>query len=515
VVRFVHEALRASAAHRPNAVALVCDGRRLTYAELDAKADSTASALARSGVVRGDRVAICLPNCSAAVVAAFGASRAGATFVIIDGASSDDTVRRIVNDCQPAVLIVAKRHVETASKLLGTLSPLRWVAITGPIESGDTPVVSFDSILESAQPPAALADGDPLDLAYLIYTSGTSGVPKGVMINHRSSLFAIQIDSDFLGLTSQDVILSTLPLAFGYGFHQVLKSVRVGATLVLEKSFVFPAEILQRMSAERVTGFPGLPTMFSLLLRQNLGAYDLTSLRYLSSMGAPLAPGTIAALRRAFPDARLFSMYSLTEACNALGLDPEEIDRHPDSVGRPLPGTEAWIVDDEGRPLGPGEVGELVIAGDHVRSGYWNDDVQTAGRFRRGRHPRETVCYTGDLFRFDDKGLFYFMGRKDEMIKTSGRKVWPRQIEEVLLGIPGVVEAAVVAAPDAMWGHVIYAFAVVDDAARASLTPTDILRHCSRHLESFMVPKRLQLVDGLPRTSSGKIKKSELAGQIA
>ncbi len=516
MIRLVHETLAMSAADRPGAIALVCEGRQVTYAELTTMALRLAGAFARAGIGRGDRVVVFLPNGIAAVVGIFGASISGAAFVVVDGNAHPETARRIVEDCQPAALVTGGPHVPFAVELLRSLPSLQRVVLSDWSDTGADPrLLSLESILSTATPLPALPAHDEDDLAYLIYTSGSTGVPKGVMITHRSALFAIQIDIDFLGLTSDDVILDALQLSFGYGFHQLLKSARLGAKLVLEKSFAFPAEILSRMAAERVTVLPGLPTMFSLLLRQDVDTCELPSLRLLTSMGAPLAPSLIHALRIRFPRAQLFSMYSLTEACNALGLDPAELERRADSVGKPLPGTEAWIANDDGQPVGPEGVGELVIAGGHVRTGYWNDPSLTQQRFRRGRFPGETVCHTGDLFRKDDEGFFYFMGRKDEMIKTAGRKVWPRQIEDVLHAMPGILEAAVVGLPDPTWGHVICAFVALDSSAALPLTERDILRHCSQHLDAYMVPRRVELVPRLPRTASGKLRKSDLASAAA
>jgi acyl-coenzyme A synthetase/AMP-(fatty) acid ligase len=334
------------------------------------------------------------------------------------------------------------------------------------------------------------------------------------MITHKSAMYAVQIDVDYLGLRAADVVVDVLPLAFGYGFHQLLKTFLVGGTLVLERSFAYPAETLTRIAAERVTGFPGIPTTFAFLLQQDLRSYDLSSVRYLTSMGAPLSPSLIRQIRSAFPSAQLYSMYSLTEACNALGLDPAELETHPTSVGKPLGDTEAWLVGDDGARVGAGEIGELVVSGDHVRSGYWNDPALSRWRFRPGRRDGERLCYTGDLFRTDAEGHFYFLGRNDEIIKSGGRKIAPRHIEDVLYMLPGVIEAAVVGVPDETWGHSIYAFVVLDERLHPRPTEADLVRACSERLERFMVPRRVAIRSDLPKTASGKIKKSELALEV-
>jgi acyl-coenzyme A synthetase/AMP-(fatty) acid ligase len=251
--------------------------------------------------------------------------------------------------------------------------------------------------------------------------------------------------------------------------------------------------------------------MLARLLQLDLTRFDLTSLRYISSMGAALAPTPIRQIRERFPRVLLFSMYSQTEACNALGLDPAEIDRRPASVGKPLAGTQAWIVDETDRRLGPSEVGELVIAGGHVRSGYWNSPDASAQRFRPGKLPGEFLCYTGDMFKTDEDNYFYFVGHSDEVVKSGGRKVAPREIEDALYRLEGVIEAAVVGIDDPVQGQVLKAFVVVDGAA--AVTETRVLRHCSRILERFMMPRSVELRPELPKTATGKINKAELVRQ--
>jgi acyl-coenzyme A synthetase/AMP-(fatty) acid ligase len=201
----------------------------------------------------------------------------------------------------------------------------------------------------------------------------------------------------------------------------------------------------------------------------------------------------------------------MAEASYSLGLSPAQIDERPASVGKPFPGTQAWIVDEQGRPLGPGQTGELVVRGAHVRSGYWNDPAASAQRFRPGPVPGESVCFTGDMFRTDQDGYFYFVARSDEIIKSGAKKVVPREIENALYAIDGVLEAAAIGVPDAVLGQVIKAFVVPDARSRASLTIERVLSHCEQHLEGFKVPRQIEIRDSLPKTASGKIRKTELA----
>jgi acyl-coenzyme A synthetase/AMP-(fatty) acid ligase len=238
----------------------------------------------------------------------------------------------------------------------------------------------------------------------------------------------------------------------------------------------------------------------------DLGAYDLSSLRYMTYTAAALPPSHIEEIRRQFPWVTLYSMYGLTETKRTLYLPPEEIDRRPGSVGIAIPGTEVWLEDEHGCRLGPNQIGELVVRGRHVMRGYWGDPVATADRYRSGPLPGERVCYTGDLFRMDEAGYFYFVARKDDIIKTRGEKVAPKEVENVIYRLKGVKEVAVIGVPHPILGEAIKAFVVADP----TLKDTDILRHCHAHLEDFMVPQAIEFCSELPKTTSGKIKKTDL-----
>jgi acyl-CoA synthetase (AMP-forming)/AMP-acid ligase II len=305
-----------------------------------------------------------------------------------------------------------------------------------------------------------------------------------------------------------------LPLSFDYGLYQVFMSVKLGMTLVLEKSFAFPTVIIDKLRKERITGFPVVPTMAAILLqRKDLSSGMFPDLRYVSSTGAALPPTHIRQLQQIFPQAKIFSMYGLTECKRCTYLPPEQLERRPDSVGIAIPGTEAYVVDDEGRRVAPGVVGELVIRGAHVFKGYWDNEQDTAKMLRAGPYPWEKVLYTGDLFKCDAEGFLYFVGRKDDIIKTLGEKVSPKEVENVIYALPGVRQAVVVGVPDAVQGMAIKAVIAADP--EAGLTERDVISHCSRHLETFMVPSLVEFRDELPQTATGKLRRSGLAEPTA
>lgn len=501
----VQDFLEDSATRLPNKVGLVCGDRRLTYAEIDAQANRLANALISRGFRRGDRCVICAPNCAEAVVGIFAALKANGVFVVLNPGVKPDKLLYILNNCQAAAL------------LADTRPPIDWREVTGRVPSLKI-VIGLDrrappdwlryadalAAADACRPPRVNID---LDLACLVYTSGSTGEPKGVMSDHANVVFAAGAIIDYLGNTENDVIIDALPLAFDYGLYQVLMTFKFGGRLVLEAGCAYPAALLKRIEAERVTGLPGVPTLFAVLLELDLDAFDLSSLRYLTNTAAALPVEHIRRLREKFPHATLFSMYGLTETKRTLYLPPDQLDRRPGSVGIAIPGTEVWLEDEQGHRLGPDQVGELVVRGRHVMRGYWQDPIATAQRFRPGPLPGERVCHTGDLFRMDADGYFYFVGRRDDIIKTRGEKVAPKEVENVLYALPGVVEAAVVGVPDPVLGQAIKAVIVT---RRADLTAADVLRHCRAHLEDFMIPKYVDFCDELPKTASGKINKTAL-----
>jgi acyl-coenzyme A synthetase/AMP-(fatty) acid ligase len=312
----------------------------------------------------------------------------------------------------------------------------------------------------------------------------------------------------YLKNTADDVVINVLPLAFDYGLYQLLMTFRFGGRLVLERGFTYPAAALQRIQAERVTGLPLVPTIAAMLLQMDLGKFDLSSLRYLSNTGQALPVEHIKRLREVVPHVAIYSMYGLTECKRVSYLPPDQIDVRPGSIGRGMPNEEIYIVDDTGKRLGPGETGELVVRGANVMKGYWERPEDTERTYRPGPLPYERVLYTGDLMRMDDEGYYYFVGRKDDIIKSRGEKVSPREVENALHACAGVAEAAVIGVPDALLGQAIKAFVVTKPGA--SLTAKDVQRHCAAHLEDFMVPKHIEFLAELPKGATGKIDKKSL-----
>jgi amino acid adenylation domain-containing protein len=506
----LHGFLEESARRRSAKTALVRRDERLSFGEIDSRADRLAGALVQRGVARGDRVAILGDARTEAAIAVWAALKANAVFMVLSRDVREDRLAYILRDSGARALVGPARALGRAAATTARAPDLRiLVAYDGapPTLRGGW-AARWDEALAGGNDGAPRRLSIDQDLASIVYTSGSTGEPKGVMLTHANMVAAATSITTYLEAREDDVVLDALPLAFDYGLYQVLMAAKVGATVVLEDGFAYPGAVLDTLERERVTAFPGVPTMFAVLAQMGEMKRDLSGVRFVTSTAAALPPAHIEAIRRIFPRARLFSMYGLTECKRCTYLPPEDLDRKPGSVGIAIPNTELWIEDGAGKRLGPGEVGELVIRGATVMRGYWRKPEATAERLRPGPLPGERVLHTGDLCKLDEDGYLYFVARQDDVIKSRGEKVAPREVEDALYALPGVREAAVVGVPDPILGQAVKAFVVVDPAL--GYGAGDVIAHCRSRLEPHMIPKHVEIRDALPRTDTGKIKKSGL-----
>jgi len=506
----LHQLFEATVARVPDDIALVTGAERYTYRALNGLADRLAAALQRLGVARGDRVALFADNGVEVVAGVLAALKAGAVFMPVNPLTKADKLAYLLNDARSACLVTAQ-SLHAVWKPALESSPSVRACLVSALPAGDAGgrVSAFETAIagegQEVRPTAVIDQ----DLASIIYTSGSTGEPKGVMLTHLNMVSAARSVNGYLGMTGNDVIMCALPLAFDYGLYQILMGFLVGARVVLERSFSFPVKILERMAGEGVTVFPGVPTMFSMLVGLgDLSRFDLSRLRMITNTAAALSERHIEELRALFPRATLFSMYGLTECKRVTYLPPEQLEVRPGSVGRGMPNQEVWLVDEHGRRLPHGSVGELVIRGSHVMRGYWEKPEETARRLKPGPYPGESVLYSGDLFRTDEEGYLYFVARKDDIIKSRGEKVSPREVENALYALEGVQDAAVIGVPDPVLGEAIKAFVVLRPGY--SYGEREVVRFCLGRLESFMVPKYVSFVAELPATGTGKIRKSAL-----
>ncbi len=511
----IHDYLTLTARRLPDKDAVVCGGRRWTFAEIDRCSTAIARHFEQAGVRRGDRIMLFGDNTAETVIGFWATHKANAIAVLVNPLVKREKLSAMIDDCAPAALITEAHLAATWAEVVATHRAFKTVLVAGNVS---------DALLSKAANARRLDDavrdhqdgGAPrpanldIDLAAIIYTSGSTGRPKGVMLTHRNMIAATESISAYLGFREDDVVFNVLSMAFNYGLYQMIMCVRAGARLVLERSFSYPAQVLKRMSDERATAFPGVPTVFSILAElQNIGDFDFSHVRYVTNAGAGLPEKHVGALRRIFPRADIYAMYGQTECNRVCYLPPEWIDRKPTSIGVAIPNMELWIVDEHGERVPPNTAGELVVRSATVMQGYWGSPEATAAKLRPGPVPGERVLYTGDYARFDDDGHLYFVGRMDDIIKSRGEKVPPHEVEAALMAIPGVREAAVIGVPDEVLGQAVKAFLVLEEGTR--LGEKDVHRECLARLENFMAPKHIAFVPALPKTDSGKIKKTELA----
>jgi amino acid adenylation domain-containing protein len=507
--------LERSAKRLPDKVGLVAGDRRLTFAELDERANGLAHELVALGVQRGDRVALCLDGNVETVIGLFGALKAGAAFVSINPGVKQKKLAFILDDSRASVLLI---NPEKAGAWKDDLSPrkhLRAVLVPGEKKPdlGDKRVDTWAQDRKPTRPARRCVD---LDMAALMYTSGSTGTPKGVMLTHRNVLSAIDSIVEYLAIVEDDVLFNVLPLSFGYGLTQLFSAFQVGARFVAEKGMVFPAATLGKMAEEKATGFAMVPTIAAVLLGLDLSQFDLSSLRYVTNAGAGLPIAYAKKFREALPKVSLVCMYGQTECLRISYLEPSEIDRKMGSVGKGMPNQEHLVVDDQGKPVKPGETGELIVRGAHVMKGYWGMPEETKTKLAPvpafgevgGLDP---VLHTGDLFRVDEEGFLYFVSRKDDIIKAKGEKVSPREVEDVLHQLDGVAEAAVVGVPDPIFGEAVKAVIVCREGVK--LEARKVQLHCARNLEDYMVPTHVEFVEAMPKNDHGKIDKRALAGR--
>jgi amino acid adenylation domain-containing protein len=511
----LHDALVRACARSPGKPALHVGAETCTYGALGERSDRLAAALQARGLKRGDRVAIFMDNTIACAVAIFGVLKAGGVFLVINPQTKHDKLVFIGNDCTIRQLVTDVHLRDVASAVVGAVPSLTHVIVSGKGDSldglsGDGVEAEWlDAVLESPAPPLRPPGTIPTDLAALIYTSGSTGNPKGVMQTHQSMAFAVGSLTEYQRLAEDDVMLNLLPLAFDYGLYQLLMAMSLGATLVLERSFTYPAEVFARMNEHGVTTFPGVPTIFAMLIaahRRKPLAFP--QVRRVTNTAAALPPSHFPILREIFPNALIFAMYGLTECKRVSYLPPEWLDAKMGSVGIAIPGTEVYLRSPEGQPVPPGEPGILYVRGPHVMRGYWNNPARTDKMLHPGDIPGEKVLCTGDWFRMDEDGCLYFIGRSDDIIKSRGEKVAPAEVEAVLCSIPGVHEAAVIGVPDEVLGQAIRAFVVPH--AGAALDERSLRRELTGRLENFMVPRDIVVVDALPKSPNGKIDRKAL-----
>lgn len=532
----LHDLVFRAAVRSPEALALTDGERHLSYGALAELQRSCATGLCRLGVQRGERVAVYLEKRAETVAACFGASAAGAVFVPVNPILRAMQVGHILQDCGVRVLVTSVQRLPALTETLAACPELRHVVLTDLADdaadlAGTLPPGVAVHAWRAWMAPDAPTGGDragalsghrviDMDPVAILYTSGSTGKPKGVVMSHRNMLVGGKSVSQYLDNRADDVLLAALPLSFDAGFSQLTTAFQVGARVVLLNPLM-PQDVLKAMVREGVTGLTAVPPLWIQLAQLNWPASVAAHLRYFANTGGRMPLETLTRLRQHFPHSKPFLMYGLTEAFRATYLSPEQVDARPDSIGQAIPNAEVLVLRSDGSLCDADEPGELVQRGPLVALGYWNNAERTAERFRPlpaaagVRHAAvmvpEMAVFSGDVVRRDAEGYLYFIGRRDEMIKTSGYRVSPTEVEEVLYATGLVGECAAFGESDDALGQIIVAV-VTPPAGQDRLDTDALMRECRARMPTYMVPKRFDVRMGsLPRNPNGKIDRKALS----
>ena len=511
----LHELAMIAANRDPVALALTHGTRSIDYGTFAQSVADVSASLRALGLSRGGRVAVYLDKRFEMVIAMFGAAAAGGVFVPLNPILKPLQIQYVLRDCAAQVLVTSSDRLELLAEALRDCADLRHVV-----------VVDADTALKPGQRYAThrwedlRADSAPghrvidVDMAAILYTSGSTGQPKGVVLSHRNLVAGAKSVASYLENNSRDVLLAALPLSFDAGFSQVTTAFHAGARVVL-LNYLLPKDVLNALVRERVTGITAVPPLYLQLTQLPWPEGVDSHLRYFANTGGRMPLETLRALRSRLPKSKPYLMYGLTEAFRSTFLPPEEVDRRPDSIGKAIPNAEILVLREDGTECGADEPGELVHRGALVAMGYWNDTERTAERYRAlprresGLELPEVAVFSGDVVRKDSEGFLYFIGRRDDMIKTSGYRVSPTEIEEVLYGTQLVGEVAAFGVPHPALGQSIVV--IVTPRGDDTVDTAALLAACRDRLPAYMVPGRIDCRSGpLPRNPNGKIDRKHL-----
>jgi acyl-CoA ligase (AMP-forming) (exosortase A-associated) len=519
----LHELVARSAARTPEAPALTYGAHTLRYGELHARITAFAAGLRALGLARTERVGIYLEKRFEKVVASFGAPAAGGVMVPMNPLLKAEQVAFIARDCNVRVLVTSPERLQQLLPVLPECPDLRHVVLT----EGAAPAAPLPNGIAlhgwSALLDAPLAPGHRVidtDLLAILYTSGSTGRPKGVVLSHRNMVAGAKSVASYLENRPSDTLLAALPLSFDAGFSQLTTAFHSGARVVL-LNYLLPKDVLKAMEREQVTGLTAVPPLYIQLSALEWPAAIGEHLRYFANTGGRMPRETLQLLRQRVPQAKPFLMYGLTEAFRSTYLPPEEVDRRPDSIGKAIPNAEILVLREDGTECGPDEPGELVHRGALVGQGYWNDAEKTAERYKllpvgiggrqAGQMLPEVAVFSGDTVRRDAEGFLYFVGRRDEMMKTSGYRVSPTEVEEVLYATKRVGECVAFGVDHPVLGQAIQVIATAPDGS-AALDVSALLAECRKHMPAYMVPHGIEPTAGpLPRNPNGKIDRKTLS----
>ncbi len=514
----IHQFIARSALATPNAVALLHKNSEYSYAQLQVQVESVAAGLTQGGLAPAERVAIYLPKQPETVFGIFGAALAGGVFVPVNPLLKPNQVAYILKNCNVRVLITSADRLSLLADVLAQCHDLRTVIVTDQ-QPSDQLVPKTINVLAWPSAFPALPDSSQYaqrridaDMAAILYTSGSTGNPKGVVLSHRNMVAGAESVAEYLGNRAEDRLLAVLPFSFDYGLSQMTTAFSVGASVVL-MDYLLPRDVIRAVERFSITGLAAVPPLWNQLAQLDWPDGAKNTLRYITNSGGAMPKATTQKLQQSLPDTDIYLMYGLTEAFRSTYLPPDQVSIRPESMGKAIPNAEILVVREDGSECAPGEPGELVHRGALVALGYWNDAEKTAERFKPcpsqlAEIPlTEIAVWSGDQVKRDEEGYLYFISRKDEMIKTSGYRVSPTEIEEVIYNSRLVKEVAAIGLPHPTLGQAILLLVTGDDNIDREM----IVKHCQKELPNFMVPQAIEIKAILPRNQNGKIDRKELA----
>jgi acyl-CoA ligase (AMP-forming) (exosortase A-associated) len=526
---FVHELISESAHKSPSATALTLKSQQLDYARLNTAINDISASYQKLKIKRFDRIGVYLHKTIENVTSLFACSVAQAVFVPINAVLKAPQVQHIVNDCNIKILITNKGRLKGLQEIVKSLPSLTHIIVTDSQEETLAPIahvslLSWPTFINLSPPYndeiSSLALKAPLkgtgnDMAAILYTSGSTGKPKGVVLSHANIILGAKSVAQYLNNTADDKILALLPLSFDYGLSQLTTSFLVGASCVL-LDYLLPNDVLKAIDKYKITGLAAVPPLWAQLCKLTWQDNAGQSIRYFTNSGGALSKTNLDKLRTLLPQASPYLMYGLTEAFRSTYLPPEEIDLRIGSMGKAIPNAEILVVRKDGSECEAEEVGELVHKGPLVSLGYWNAAEKTAERFKpitstpSGIVLSEIAVFSGDSVKKDQDGFLYFVARQDEMMKTSGYRISPMEVEEVLYQHPQITEAAVIGVPHQDLGQAILAIVCGKNDQDFSLIEKSINKHCQKELANYMVPKKTIVLNELPHNANGKIDRNQL-----
>jgi acyl-CoA ligase (AMP-forming) (exosortase A-associated) len=518
----VHQFIAHSARLTPDAPALLFKQQTFSYAQLHQQIDAMASALLATGIAAGERVAVYLPKQPETVFTLFGAAAAGACFVPVNPLLKPRQVEHILPHCNVRVLVTSTPRLESIASILTSCPDLHTIIVVEDevarsVATVGKQVLSYAAFCGSASPHCTPHPRIDIDMTAILYTSGSTGNPKGVVLSHRNMVAGANSVAGYLENTAEDRILAVLPLSFDAGLSQLTTAFSVGACAVL-MDYLLPRDVLKAVARYNITGLAAVPPLWNQLRNLEWPAEAIESLRYITNTGGAMPVSTTRALQKTLPNTRIFLMYGLTESFRSTYLPPDQVSVRPESMGKAIPNAQVLVINEQGQECAPHEPGELVHRGALVSLGYWNDPEKTAERFKPcpTQAPEipttELAVWSGDQVMKDEEGYLYFISRKDEMIKTSGYRVSPTEVEEIAYSSGQVAGAAALGLPHSALGQAILLLVTpaTETLADTSLEEA-VLAHCRRELPNFMVPTAVVARDTLPQNQNGKIDRRLLA----